>query len=639
MKVCLVSFRPLPGAELGGVAGRVATTLAGEHEVLVLHAERDGLDERLTPADSGVAEVGVDVDRLLIGTSFSCEEHRLAAAVLAKMREYYGDGGPDLVEAPDRRGLAVMALQARRCGAPRFAHTTFAVRLTSTLGIDNIHDGRSREHENHAVEALEREQLRLADLVVWPGGAGLDQYRDFYGLELAAAKVVPDPYPTDVPEPSAGAGEGPLRLLFSGPISTHSGALDLAEACLRLPLDDWTLTFSGPDTNTAPAGQSARLTIEALFYGDPRVRFVETADHDPSRLRAEHDVAVVAPHGGAWFDEAVVAARAGLPILATPVGGLSSLVEAGAGMLTEGVGPEPLRAAIARLVADPGAVRARARRERVQQAVLSFVDPAAARRAYAVMARPAGAPPRVAPAPTDEPLVTGVVPYYGASEYIRGAVASLLAQTYRNLEVLVVNDGSFGADDAVLDEFDDPRVRVVNQLNRGDGGARNTGIHLARGEYVALLDADNEMEPEFVRRAVRILGREPGLAYVSCWLRFMTPDGEPLYDPAGYAALGNGVVPGNDHNWDGDTLAVLPRVLFTELGYRFEPTAGLYSDWELYRRLRRDGWFGTVIPSYMARYRFTPESVSRGNREVAIRRSVAAARDRLRASATQWEAR
>jgi glycosyltransferase involved in cell wall biosynthesis len=640
MKICVVSPEQLHGRQSGGVSARVATALASDHEVVLIRPASTDEHGRMTPPDSGVREVEVEVTRRLDGTVFSCPEHRLSAAVLATIADVYGEEGPDLLEVLDRQALGLMPLQARRCGAPLFERTLVAVRLTSTIGIDSLHDGRSGDGDNVVIAALERQQLRLADVVLWPGGDGVRQYRDFYGLPIDATAVVPDPHP--VATAILGPGEpGPLRMLFLGPLARRAGAIEVAEACLSLPVDEWTLTFAGSDTDTAPAGQSTQLTIESMFGGDSRVRFVEP-ETAPAELYATHDLAIAAPRGGAWLAAAVEAMRGGLPLLATPVGGLPQLIEAGGGWSAEGVGVPELGAALAGLVEDRPAIRTLEKKEAARAATRSFVDPRAARAAYAaLLERHAGPETAIAvPRSRRVPLVTGVIPYYKAAGYIKGAVDSLLSQTHRNLEVVVVNDGSFDDADGVLAEFDDnPRVQVVTQLNRGDGGARNLGLRLARGDFVTLLDSDNEMEPEFVSRALAVFDREPDLAYVSCWLRFVSSDGSPHYDPAGYAALGSGVVPGNELNWDGDTLAVLPRAIFHEHGYRFESTAGMYSDWELYRRLHAADRFGTVIPEYLARYRFVPDSVSRGSDESAVRRSVAAARDRLRASSTVWEAR
>ena len=80
---------------------------------------------------------------------------------------------------------------------------------------------------------------------------------------------------------------------------------------------------------------------------------------------------------------------------------------------------------------------------------------------------------------------------------------------------------------------------------------------------------------------------------------------------AGYAPLGNSVLREDSANWDGDTIAVLPRRLFSELGYGFDPNSVIQCDWELYRTLRADGRFGAVIPEQLAKYRVHGDSLMR----------------------------
>ena len=111
-----------------------------------------------------------------------------------------------------------------------------------------------------------------------------------------------------------------------------------------------------------------------------------------------------------------------------------------------------------------------------------------------------------------------------------------------------------------------------------------------------MLDADNFLEPEFVERALETFRREPALAYVSCWLRFIGPDGSPYDGSAGYAYLGNRVMRDDSINWDGDTLALIPRELLSDLGFFHDREAATHTDWEFYRRLRDLGRFGLVVP-------------------------------------------
>lgn len=99
-----------------------------------------------------------------------------------------------------------------------------------------------------------------------------------------------------------------------------------------------------------------------------------------------------------------------------------------------------------------------------------------------------------------KPLISIVVPIYKVEEYIRECVESLLAQTYTNLDIILVNDGTpDGSIDAVKDLAMDERVSIVNQHNQGLSAARNTGLRHAKGEYVAFVDSDDKVKPNFIK--------------------------------------------------------------------------------------------------------------------------------------------
>lgn len=105
----------------------------------------------------------------------------------------------------------------------------------------------------------------------------------------------------------------------------------------------------------------------------------------------------------------------------------------------------------------------------------------------------------------DAPTVSAVIPCYNHARYVGEAIASALAQTWADLEIIVVNDGSTDNTADVVGQYVDPRVRYVYQSNRGLSAARNLGIQMARGRYVGFLDADDLWEPQFVERCVRVL--------------------------------------------------------------------------------------------------------------------------------------
>ena len=100
-------------------------------------------------------------------------------------------------------------------------------------------------------------------------------------------------------------------------------------------------------------------------------------------------------------------------------------------------------------------------------------------------------------------LVSIIVPVYGISRYLDRCVESLLRQTYQNLEIILVDDGSPDDCPQKCDAWQrrDPRVRVIHQRNTGLGMARNAGLDRARGEYVCFFDGDDHVAPETIEKA------------------------------------------------------------------------------------------------------------------------------------------
>ncbi len=104
------------------------------------------------------------------------------------------------------------------------------------------------------------------------------------------------------------------------------------------------------------------------------------------------------------------------------------------------------------------------------------------------------------------PLVSVIIPVYNVAPYLREALDSVVRQTYRNLDVIIVDDGSTDGSDAICEEYrSDPRVRIIHQENRGLSNARNRGLDLAKGEYIAFLDSDDAYEPEFAERMLEAM--------------------------------------------------------------------------------------------------------------------------------------
>ncbi len=106
-------------------------------------------------------------------------------------------------------------------------------------------------------------------------------------------------------------------------------------------------------------------------------------------------------------------------------------------------------------------------------------------------------------------LVSIIMPAWNADEYIEESVGSVLAQTYPNWELLIVNDGSTDGTRAFLDGLVDPRIRIFQQENRGVSAARNVALDRARGDLITFLDADDALPERSLEIRVKHMQENP----------------------------------------------------------------------------------------------------------------------------------
>lgn len=103
-----------------------------------------------------------------------------------------------------------------------------------------------------------------------------------------------------------------------------------------------------------------------------------------------------------------------------------------------------------------------------------------------------------------------IVPVFNADQYLCRCIDSILAQTFRDFEVILVDDGSTDRSGTICDEYaaKDSRINVIHKPNEGVAVARNTGLSAAHGEYIAFCDSDDAWEPELLEKAISVMGPE-----------------------------------------------------------------------------------------------------------------------------------
>lgn len=200
------------------------------------------------------------------------------------------------------------------------------------------------------------------------------------------------------------------------------------------------------------------------------------------------------------------------------------------------------------------------------------------------------------------PKVTVVIPAYNATTYLPETLDSVLAQTFPDFEVLIINDGSTDHIVSWASEIDDPRVKLISQENRGVSEARNTGIKSAQGEYIAFLDADDMWEETKLEKQVRCFESKPEVGLVYTWTRLVDETGQETgikYDSQ---------VEGNV--WQqilvacivcSGSSAMVRRCCFDRAGL-FDPGASPAEDFDMWTRIAQHYSFA-VIKEFLLDYR------------------------------------
>lgn len=118
------------------------------------------------------------------------------------------------------------------------------------------------------------------------------------------------------------------------------------------------------------------------------------------------------------------------------------------------------------------------------------------------------------------PKVSVIMPVYNGDKYLREAVDSILSQTFTDFEFIIINDGSTDRTREILESYYDQRIRLVHQKNIGISASLNKGINLARGEYIARMDADDISLPDRFLKQVSFLDLNPDITVCGTWLSF-----------------------------------------------------------------------------------------------------------------------
>jgi len=208
-------------------------------------------------------------------------------------------------------------------------------------------------------------------------------------------------------------------------------------------------------------------------------------------------------------------------------------------------------------------------------------------------------------------LVSVIVPVYNRAHLVAETVDSILLQTYRHLEIILINDGSSDNSLSVIKEYEKcfpEKVRVIDQKNQGQIVARNKGIKLARGKYIAFLDSDDLWLPDKLEHQIPLFNQGVGLVYGG--VELINESGETTgFNPCDPSVQGN-IYPQLlvKNRMTGGSVVVLAEAL-AKVGL-FDPEFKAAENWDLWLRICKE-YQARLVNKPVVKYRLHQNNMSK----------------------------
>ncbi len=541
---------------------------------------------------------------------------------------------PDVIETQEFGALPYYVLQRKLTERGPLEHIPILVhRHTALYETMQINQEPRYRFPEYWVGQMEKFCIRAADALLSPSHFLTEQTRQTVG---ATPEIATIPYPMLLEDrDSASVAETilPGDIVYVGRLELRKGILQTIAACESLWKRgaQFRLTLIGGDTLFRPRGMMMSAYLRQRYghwIASGLLMLPGPLAHADVQQRLRSAWAVLVPSLWENFPNSCIEAmNAGQVVLASQRGGQAEMIGNPQEMngflfdwdipgdferqlehilslsITERVAIGIRASQRIRKMCDPQhilAQRIRHFEQLIERHELRRVFPSALD-----IQLPAALP--VVEADQQRGLLSVVIPFYNLGEYIQETVVSVLRSGYRPIEMVVVDDGSTDvASIARLRELADrhAELRVVCIPNGGLANARNVGADAARGEFLAFLDADDMVEPEFYSRAIDVLMRYDNVAFVYSWVRWfgLTDQIWPTWNTEFPYLLGHNMLA---------PIVVMSRVHFLQAARNKPVAAYNFEDYESWMSLVEAGGIGVSLPHPLVLYRVRDGSMYR----------------------------
>lgn len=600
MRVCFVSREcsPYTGGGIGTYIRNVTLAMrqAGHEVTLVSDLLDTGLENK---ARADFAKEGIDfvVPFAVSVKGYHHFYHEYADRVYYTLRELHQRTPFSVIEFPEYRGEGFTVIRAKRL-LGEFMDAKLVVKCHTPTSILLETNNMAVTKNVYYAVYMEDYSVRHADVVLSPSSSLAEYYNRRLGVQVSIS-----PYPLEI---STSRRKENVKLgdniVYIGRIEWRKG-VDLLLRSVSLLMEKHAsieVFLYGSDTSSAPFGESMVQYLKKRYIPPElshRIHFMGNVPYEkvPDVILSA-DVCVFPSRWENWPNVCLEAMMLGVPVVVSKYGGMSEMVEDGvSGFVVDPMDSQAMASRIEAVLFDKDLSQSLSEQAILRAHYLCDYD-----RVLPLILQGyqrESAQNRKVERFEQEPIVSVIIPVYNQTTWLHETVDSVLSSSYRNLEIIIVDDGSTDRSAIqVIDGIEHPRIRKVRQNNKGLAGARNRGIQEAKGDFILPLDADDRVDPNYIQDAVQALLRNPELSYVTCYVQYIG-DYAHQWIPIG---LVNSMI--LLENAASVCSAVFRSDVIKQMGC-YDEFMLAFEDWDLLCRFAERGYEGDVLPRVYFYYR------------------------------------